>query len=164
MKWYGKDSLSKVIGIALNFIILFGIYETVDIYYTAFLKNEIECSISLKILILIILTIGIGCIFYIVFLLKGMMKTLVLENPFCIGNVKALTKMSIACFIIAGCYFINFIVNFINGDFRFIYIDGTGIHTNVEFLIFILAGCFIGILAKVFKQAVKYKEENDLTI
>nr|WP_297636041.1 DUF2975 domain-containing protein [uncultured Clostridium sp.] len=54
------------------------------------------------------------------------MKTLVLENPFCIGNVKALTKISIACFIIAGC--------------------------------------FIGILAKIFKQAVKYKEENELTI
>ncbi|MGL4850353.1 MAG: DUF2975 domain-containing protein [Clostridium sp.] len=164
MKWYGKDSLSKFIGIALNFIILFGIYETIEVYYKTFFIEAVDMSLRMKILVVVILTLGIGCIFYIVFLLKGMMKTLILENPFCIGNVKALTKISIACFVISGCYFINFIVNLIKGDFRFIYIDGTGIHTNVEFLIFLLAGCFIGILAKVFAQAVRYKEENDLTI
>ena len=37
-------------------------------------------------------------------------------------------------------------------------------HTDAEIFIFLLAGCFVGILSKVFEQAVKYKKDNDETI
>lgn len=44
------------------------------------------------------------------------------------------------------------------------YIYEKGIHTDTELIIFLIAGVFIAILSKIFKEAVKYKEENDYTI
>jgi hypothetical protein len=49
-------------------------------------------------------------------------------------------------------------------NFTLVAIDNKGIHTDLEFLIFFFAACFIFVLSQVFKQAVEFKEENDLTI
>ncbi|HCW04918.1 MAG TPA: hypothetical protein DGK91_10605 [Clostridium sp.] len=69
-----------------------------------------------------------------------------------------------SCFTITACYIINFIINNQFRDFKFILIDEQGILTDIEFLIFFFTGCFILILSQVFKQAIEYKEDNDLTI
>ena len=102
--------------------------------------------------------------FLIVANLRKILLSLMKANPFIRENVKALKKVSSECFIIAGCYICNMVINSNFKDFNFIYVDDKGIHTDMEFIIFLFAGCFILILAKVFQQAVEYKEENDFTI
>ncbi|MNP13052.1 hypothetical protein D3C76_1053170 [compost metagenome] len=92
------------------------------------------------------------------------MDSLVKENPFTRENVKALKRMSICCITVATCYIINLIINFSSGQYKLIYIDNTGIHTDMEFLIFIFAGLFIYVLSKVFENAIEVKEENDYTV
>lgn len=162
MKYYGKKSLASVLDSILTIVLIAGVILTVITYYQAFANNDV---INFVVVIsLILLTIGIASIFIVVIELKKVIKTLVLENPFTLGNVRSLKRIAYSCFVVAGCYFINFFVNIGKDNFKMIYVDGKGIHTDYELFVFLLAGCFIGILSKVFEQAVKYKEDNDLTI
>ena len=80
------------------------------------------------------------------------------------GIVKSLKNIALSCFIITICYLINFFYNNQFKSFRLIEIAPTGIHTDTEFLIFFFAGCFVLILAQIYKQAVEVKEENDFTV
>lgn len=162
MKYYGKKSLSSCINIILSMTLLLGVVLTIITYYRTFTKNDM---FNFKgIIYLLLLTTGIISTFAIVLELKKISKTLVLENPFTWDNVSSLKKLSNCCFIISCTYIINFIFSLSSTTFKVIYIDRTGIHTDAEVFIFLLAGCFIKILSKVFQQAVKYKEDNDLTI
>ena len=69
----------------------------------------------------------------------GVFKTLNRKDPFHMDNVKSFKKMSICCFAIAFL-------------------------TIILFMVFIIGGLFLLLLAEVFRQAVMVKEENDLTI
>ncbi|MDD6794785.1 MAG: DUF2975 domain-containing protein [Clostridiaceae bacterium] len=162
MKYYGRNSLSSFISVILTFVLLFGVMLTGYTFYTTFNNESID--FYKKIIIFIMLIIGIVCTFIIIINLKKVIKTLVNEDPFIIENVKALKKISKSCFVIATCYILNFFISLTEESFKIIYIDSAGVHTNAEIFIFLLAGCFIGILSKVFEKAIKYKEENDLTI
>lgn len=162
MKYYGKRSLSGMLNIILSLVIIFGIALTCYTYYITFINSNI--GFYKKIIAIILLTVGIISTFTIIIELKRIIKSLVLENPFSKDNVKALKRISNGCFIISACYIINFIINIGKESFQIININISGIHTDAEFFIFLLAGSFIMVLAKVFEQAVKYKEENDLTI
>lgn len=164
MNYYGKNSLSKVLDILLNLVLIFGIFMTIYVYYQTFYLNEIGLKgISLWISG-ILMTIGIGSLFVMIYQLKVMVKTLINSNPFVWENVRALNKIYICSFIVAGCYLVNYLFNIKKASFILLYVDKTGIHTEVAPIIFLLAGFFILILSKVFKDAVIYKEENDLTI
>lgn len=93
---------------------------------------------------------GVFCL-WIVFEMNKIFKTLNRKNPFMMDNVVSFKKMSIGAFVISAAYIVKII--FYNSFF-----------TVVITMIFILAGLFLVILAEVFKQAVEFKEENDLTI
>jgi hypothetical protein len=93
---------------------------------------------------------GIFCL-WIVFEMNKIFKTLNRKNPFMMDNVVSLKKMSIAAFAIAVAYIIKIV--FYNSFL-----------TIIITMVFIIAGLFLIILAEVFKQAVEFKEENDLTI
>jgi hypothetical protein len=93
---------------------------------------------------------GILCL-WIVFEMNKIFKTLNRKNPFMMDNVISLRKMSLAAFLITAAYIIKII--FYNSFL-----------TIIITMIFIIAGLFLIILAEVFKQAVEFKEENDLTI
>ncbi|MDZ5010490.1 DUF2975 domain-containing protein, partial [Clostridium perfringens] len=80
------------------------------------------------------------------------------------SNAVAFKKISLASLIISLCYFFNLFINSNLKEFKFIYVDNMGIHTDMEVFIFLFAAAFIFILAKVFDKAVTFKEENDLTI
>lgn len=162
MKYYGKKSLSSMLNIILSMILFFGVILTGLTYYKTFSENNMKNVDG--IILIILLTIGVICTFKIVIELKRVIKTLVLENPFTWKNVKSLRSITFSSFIIAGCYLINFFVNMGKVGYNIIYLDTKGVHTDAEIFIFLLAGCFVGILSKVFEQAVKYKEDNDLTI
>ncbi|AWZ48534.1 DUF2975 domain-containing protein [Hathewaya limosa] len=163
MKCLDKKQLCKAVEVSLNLILIFGIFMTITVYYNTFFRDVKNLELNTCI-VATLLTIGIVCIFLIVFQLKKIMITLTKGNPFVWENVKSLNKISIECFIIAACYLGNFIANLGKDTYRFIYIDSKGIHTDTELIIFIFAGIFILILSKVFKEAIKYKEENDFTI
>ncbi|CDM69937.1 hypothetical protein CM240_2820 [Clostridium bornimense] len=162
MRYYGKKSLASLLDFILTIVLVGGIILTAITYYQTITNNDIINITVIRAFLL--LTIGIISIFIVVLELKKVIKTLVLENPFTLGNVKSLKRIAGSCFTVAGCYFVNFLVNIGKDRFKMIYVDGKGIHTDYELFVFLLAGCFIGILSKVFEQAVKYKEDNDLTI
>jgi len=162
MKYYGKKSLSSMLNIILSMILFFGVILTGVTYYKTFSLDNIR-SVD-GIILFLLLTIGVICTFTIIIELKRVIKTLVLENPFTLKNVKSLRRITSSCFIIAGCYLINFLIGIGKNDYSIIYIDTKGVHTDAEIFIFLLAGCFVGILSNVFQQAVKYKDDNDLTI
>ncbi|MCX7708476.1 MAG: DUF2975 domain-containing protein [Clostridia bacterium] len=83
--------------------------------------------------------------------MRKIFKSLNKKDPFIIENVKCLHRIAVSSFGISICYIIK------------IFTFNTFL-TIILTMVFIIAGLFTIILAEVFKQAVKYKEENDLTI
>ncbi|MDU1313641.1 MAG: DUF2975 domain-containing protein [Clostridium septicum] len=164
MKFYGEKSLSQILKITLNIAIIFGIVMTGDVFYNTFFNREKSLNTNEKVVFGTLLIIGIISLFLIVLELRKIIGTLIESNPFVRENVVSFKKISVESFIIAGCYITNLIFNSNFKNFKFIYVDNSGIHTDMEFLIFLFAGIFIFILAKVFEKAVEFKEENDFTI
>ena len=164
MELKDEKKLSKVLSITLNFSIILGIILTGILIYDTFIKRGIQNLIINKGLIIVLLALGIGSLFYIVFMLKGIINTLIKGDPFVRSNAIAFKKISVSCLIISMCYLLNLLLNSNFKAFKFIYVDNMGIHTDMEVFIFLFASAFIYILAKVFDRAVSFKEENDLTI
>lgn len=91
------------------------------------------------------------CGIVIVANLRKMMGTVVSENCFVRENVNSLKKMGKMAFIISGLFVVKLFV----------------LPTPATFVIiitFFIAGMFSLVLSLVFDEAVRYKEENDLTI
>lgn len=159
-----EKKVSRILSIILNITIIFGILLTGILVYSTFIEKGIEDVIIDKGIIIVLLILGISSLFYIVFMLKGIINTLIKGDPFVRSNAIAFKKISVSCLIISLCYFINLFMNSNFKEFKFIYVDNMGIHTDMEVFIFLFAAAFIYILAKVFDKAVSFKEENDLTI
>ena len=99
---------------------------------------------------IVILSSGIAAV-YILYQLKKIFKTLLGGNPFVSDNVTCFRKISVSCCLISLIYTIKSIVWFSLG-------------TAIIVVIFALATLFCLTLKDVFKQAVLYKDENDLTV
>lgn len=87
----------------------------------------------------------------ILFELRKMMKTVIDDNCFVEANVKSLYRMGTYAFVITGIKLLRCLVYFTPAA---VVIAG----------VFLFAGLFSKVLARVFDRAVKYKQENDLTI
>lgn len=83
--------------------------------------------------------------------LRRIFRTVLNEDCFVMENVVSLRKMGNWSFFIAGMSVVRSIV----------YLT---VAMLVVILVFIIAGLFSKVLAMVFEEAVRYKEENDLTI
>lgn len=83
--------------------------------------------------------------------LRKIFRTVLADDCFVYDNVVSLQRMGTYSFMIA-------LVSMVR---TFIYLT---IAMLVVILVFIIAGLFSKVLAFVFDRAVKYKEENDLTI
>lgn len=164
MEMENEKKVSRILSIILNITIIFGIFLTGILVYSNFIEKGIEDVIIDKGIIIVLLIVGISSLFYIVFMLKGIINTLIKGDPFVRSNAIAFKKISVSCLIISLCYFINLFINSNFKEFKFIYVDNMGVHTDMEVFIFLFAAAFIYILAKVFDKAVTFKEENDLTI
>ncbi len=99
---------------------------------------------------LVLLTSGACCVFML-FHLKQMYRTLLVGNPFIPDNVKRLRMIAVACLLIALIYIAKCFFLFTFG-------------TVIISLVFIIGCLFCLTLKDLFKQAVNYKAENDLTI
>lgn len=87
----------------------------------------------------------------ILFELRKMMKTVIEDDCFVEQNVKSLYRMGTYGFIVAGLKLLRCFVYFTPAA---VVIAG----------VFAFAGLFSKVLARVFDRAVRYKQENDLTI
>ena len=83
--------------------------------------------------------------------LRKMFCTVINDDCFIRENVESLNKMSIYSFFIAV----------ITTCRLFLYLTPS---VFIVILVFVIAGLFSRVLAKVFDKAVTYKLENDLTI
>lgn len=83
--------------------------------------------------------------------LRRIFHTVLQENCFVEENVASLRKMGDISFIIAAFSLVR----------CFFYMT---MAMAVVILVFVVAGLFSKVLALVFEEAVRYKEENDLTI
>ena len=83
--------------------------------------------------------------------LRKIFRTVLEENCFVQENVVSLGKMGNWSFFIALMSIVRSIVY-------------ATIAMGVVILVFMIAGLFSKVLAYVFQEAVRYKEENDLTI
>ena len=94
---------------------------------------------------------AMGCLaLWILVELAGVLRT-VETDPFVEGNVRALFRMGLGAQL-AGVAF------FIKCFFLFTFM------TAVCALVMVLSGLFALVLSQVFRRAVEYKQENDLTI
>ena len=91
------------------------------------------------------------CVVYILYQLKKMFRTLLGGDPFVAGNISCFRRMSVACALISLIYLAKMLLLF-------------SLSTLVIVLVFAVACLFCLTLKDVFKQAVAYKEENDLTV
>lgn len=83
--------------------------------------------------------------------LRKMMRTVLGESCFVYENVRSLNRMAMFSFGISIMFLIKLFVL-------------PTMATVVIILVFFIAALFSEVLAQVFERAVKYKEENDLTI
>lgn len=100
--------------------------------------------------IVIIFLSGLCCV-YILYNLKQMFRSLLEGNPFVDKNVRHFRKIAVACGIIALMYLVKCC-------FMFTYA------TLVIAIVFVVGCLFCLTLKDLFKQAINYKTETELTI
>jgi len=107
-------------------------------------------SKTASLMIIVLVLSGILSV-YILLQLKIIFRTLLVGNPFIMTNVMCLRKISIASILISIIYVGKCLFSFT-------------IATLVIIVIFIIASLFCLTLKDLFKQAIYYKDENDLTV
>ena len=101
--------------------------------------------------IIVIMMISGVLALIIVWELKSMLKTLLTAEPFTYKNAGSMNRIGIACFLLAVTFIIKCLF-------------WLTLATGLIVFIFLLLGLFCFVLKGVFLQAVRYKEENDLTV
>lgn len=151
MKVTGKKSLGTLIEICLKLVMAVGIVIVIGLpffleKYRAWMHPQIEYYPTLAILYLS----GIPALIIVYRFIK-IFHTLGKNNPFCMENVKHLKVISICAFIIMLEFAVG--IFFITSVFAIVIIG-------------VFAVTWLGsyILSELLKEAIKYKEENELTI
>lgn len=155
MKYIGKGSLSSFIKLfiislmILAFGCLVGLRWIFDLFVEIGYLDQLNKSITNYLMGILYITGIISLI--ILNEMRKIFNTLEAKNPFIYENVRSLKNMSICAIIIS-----------------FVYISKVFIYNSIMamlvVLVFFLASLLALVLSEVFKKAVKYKEENDLTI
>ncbi len=164
MKDNKYNPMARFLIIILNVLIIFGVLACVTLILSTIAPTDIGAANRKVILNCILFFIGTSSLVFILYSLRKILKSVIKEGPFNMCNVKSLKNISYSCLVITVCYLINFFYNNQFKSFSLIDIGPEGIRTDTEFLIFFFAGCFVWILAQIYKQAVEVKEENDFTV
>ncbi len=149
---YKTNFINKLTKVIVDIFFYLGIIVCALVPY-AIPKIIKSSSLSEDLIIPTVITLLLSgiCAVYIIFQLKKTFKTLVSGNPFVIENTFYLKNMSIAAFIISLIYLVKLFYWFTFA-------------TLIIVLVFLIAGLFCLTLRDLFAQAVKFKEDNDLTI
>lgn len=147
-----KVLLTKGVKFLLDFMFFCGMLVTVSLpfsikwigqYYEPVMENYEET-------VIIYFVLGVAAL-VLIRELRRIFRTVLNEDCFVMENVVSLKKMGNWSFFIAGMSVVRSIV----------YLT---VAMLVVVLVFVIAGLFSKVLAMVFEEAVRYKEENDLTI
>ena len=150
-----ESAASKILRIILYIVFAVGIVLVLTMpfmidTYMKVLYDSYEVREGYKIFITVFLmTVGVMGLF-IVFELIIMMRT-ILKDPFVKRNVQSLNIIGTAAFITSAMFFLK----------CFLYITFLTLAFGI---CLVILGLFAFTLANLFKKAVEYKEENDLTI
>lgn len=149
---YKTNFINKLTKALVDIFFYLGIVTCLLVpFATPKIMRYLNLSDSLITPTIITLLLSGVCAVYIIFQLKRTFKTLITGNPFVIENTLYLKNMSIAAFLISLIYIIKLFYWFTFA-------------TLIIVLVFLIAGLFCLTLRDLFKQAVKFKEDNDLTI
>ena len=164
MNFYGKRSISWLIKILLWVVMFLGTIVLAWSIFDSFTKQDPSLSINYKIVFYTLIFIACLCVYSLFYLIQRILSTFVAEAPFVWANVKRLKIISMIMLVISLVYIVNIISNPIFGELQIISIDPKGVHTDLEFVVFIFCSLAFYVVAKIFEQTVQTKEENDLTI
>ena len=147
-----KETIIKMTKYLLDFMFFTGILVTISLPITVKWIGEYLPEIKERYaeFVLIYFVLGILAV-AIVGELRKMFRTVLADDCFVIGNVVSLQRMGTYSFMIAAVSLVQSIL----------YIT---VAMLVVVLVFMIGGLFSKVLAFVFDKAIKYKEENDLTI
>ena len=151
MKITGKTSLSNTIKLWLQIIFILGIFVVMllPIWLKAYC-TYINIYLAYTPALILLYISGIPALIIVYEFIK-MFGTLEESNPFINENVKHLKKCSICSLIIAIEYCIGIFAT-------------KAIFSIIAVGVFTVAWLGLYILSELLKQAIQYKEENDLTI
>jgi len=146
------SKLAKFTNVFTNFMFYAGIAVTISVPWVlkfASKYSEVFREYYWEMVIAFMLS-GVFAVL-IFFELKRMIGTVLVGNPFVMENVVSLRRMAYYAFVIAAITVGRLTMSMTPAVF-------------VVIIVFVVAGIFSLVLAQVFKQAVDYKLENDLTI
>lgn len=147
------QKIIKLTKIILDFMFFSGIAVTITMPLLLKLAGNYYAKIFQVEYIPMVLIFTPASLFGVMILgqLRKMMKTVKDENCFVWENVKSLERMAVYSFMISVLFL---------GKMFFVSSPATG----VIIIVFFVAGLFSQVLSFVFRDAINYKEENDLTI
>lgn len=164
MKENKYNSMARFLIVVLNVLIAFGVLTFISLIASTLASGDIGSLNRTYIVNFTLFFIGTSSLVFILYCLRKILKSVINAGPFNMSVVKSLKNIASSCFVITVCYLVNFFYNNQFKSFSLIEIGPKGIQTDTEFLIFFFAGCFVLILAQIYKQAVEVKEENDFTV
>lgn len=136
------------LGIAIIVTLPFSVKFIGKLYQMQFYSDAILNSYAEIVLVYFVLGVSAEVL---VWELRKIFQTVLKGDCFVMENVNSLKKMGNVSFFIVAMSIVRSIV----------YLT---VAMLVVIFVFIIAGLFSKVLAQVFEQAVRYKEENDLTI
>ena len=137
--------ITFVAGIVMTATMPFMIDTYMRILYDAYILHE-GYRTFITVFLMLVGTLGLFIVLELIIMLRTMLK-----NPFVKRNVKSLNIIGITAFITAGLFFVK----------CFLYVTFLTLAFGI---CLVILGLFAFTLANLFKKAVEYKEENDLTI
>lgn len=162
MKILGKRSLSSIVTVFLEILLIICIFMIIS--GIIILVKNFELYINLKIdKILIIVYLSSIPSAFLIMQFIDIFKGLRSGNIFDKTNLKRLKISYIISFIICLMYIINGVIIIFNNIEKELFIMYS-IFTYVISLVFLIFGIGLMVLSEIYKRAIKYKEENELTI
>lgn len=154
MEVLGKKGMGSVLKILLQIAFIFGVIILVAFPIIIYNENP---SINPNIVIFYPNAI---CLLIIMYQFVGLFDSLKTSNPFCENTVNRLLFSSKVCGIASIFWFIDFLYEAV------LVKNKVSILLVLLFLFILFIGVTIAlyILAELFKQALKFKNENELTI
>ena len=148
-----KEKIVRATELILDFMFFSGIMVVVTLPWTLNLAGRYYDAVILEQYVPMLLTLAVSGIFGILIVgqLRKMMRTVVSGSCFVYENVKSLRLMTGSSLCISAAFLIEML---------FV----PTIATVVIVVIFFVAALFSQVLSQVFGEAVRYKEETDLTI
>ena len=144
------EKLSKLLRLFLEFVFVVGVIDLITIYWTMpmFFGDIFPGQFFWPALIL--LAICVICVLAMLRFVIKMLKTVEQTNPFISQNVTALKSISIFCFVISALWV------------GLLFFSEFNILMSLILLLFFVAGFLCLILSAIFRNAVEYKNRNDM--